>query len=86
MTTDEQLLERYMEALAAIKPALEAFHEAICQAFQEVWMQLRPALNALLERWRREALYERLRDWHFPHWLAEFISQRWPERWLLDFS
>lgn len=80
-----EALERYEQALEALRPSFEALREAITQAWLTLMEQLRPLLTALLEWWeeiRREALYRRLRRWCVLHCLAHFLARRWPERWL----
>ena len=81
----QELLDRWQQAMETLRPALEAWREAMTKFWSNFSEQLRPFLIALsewLEEIRREELYRRLRRWHVSHWLARFLAQRWPKRWL----
>jgi len=74
----DEMLERWQQAMEALQPILEALREA----FQKTFL---PFLEAIAAWWvsvKRQYLYQRLRKRHFPHWLAQFLSQHWPRRFL----
>lgn len=84
-TDATEILERYEQAMEALRPAFEAWLEVMQQWWLEISELLCSFISALMEWWtevRREALYRRLRRQHFPHRLARFLAARWPERWL----
>jgi len=83
--TSEEALKRWQRAMEALRPALEAFREAMLEwwrEFETAFRRLTVALLEWFEEIRREALYRRLRRWHVPHGLARFLAQKWPRRWL----
>lgn len=81
----EEILERYQQAMEALRPALEAWREAMLELWGKLCEALHPFIAALLDWWekaRREELYRRLRRRRVPDRLARFLARRWPERWL----
>ena len=80
-----ELLERWRQAIETPRPTWEAWHEAMLRLGEQLAEAMRPILQAIVEWWitvKREALYRRLRRWHFPHRLARFLADRCPRRWL----
>lgn len=85
ITIADEYFERYSQAIETLRPTFEA----LCELIEALWMtlaeQLRLTFDALWKWYvgiKRETLYLSLRQRHIPHWLARFLAQNCPERWL----
>jgi uncharacterized protein YecE (DUF72 family) len=64
---------------------LERIHE-LSEAVREIFAQFAPLFRKIVLKVVRFRLYFTLRiHWHFPHGIAEFISDHWPERCLSSY-
>lgn len=70
------------KAIEAMADVFEQIGQAVIEAVQAIveWVKTFPIL---FERWYRLMLYDRLRHWCLPHWLALRLARGWPRRWLL---
>lgn len=64
-------IEQIQEAWAQIAETFLSALQALSEALSKWWIEV-----------RRHYLYWHLRCWHFPHGLAYWLAQHWPERWL----